>query len=105
MVQLLFVAVSLFAARGKGSGEGIGWFAAKRVDGVGRACVRDGSGNGRRFAPPPAPLKGGDGGETDKCRGRYLPDIAADSPTARRFVMVIGYRLLVIEKGGRDDCG
>ena len=55
MVQLLFVAVSLFAARGKGSGEGIGWFAAKRVDGVGRACVRDGSGNGRRFAPPPLP--------------------------------------------------
>ena len=30
MVQLLFGAVSLFAARGNGSGEGIGWFAAKR---------------------------------------------------------------------------
>ncbi len=30
MVHLLFGTVSLFAARGNGSGEGIGWFAAKR---------------------------------------------------------------------------
>ena len=54
---------------------------------------------------PPAPLKGGDGGETDKCRGRCLPDIATDSPTARRLVMVMGYGLLVIEKGVRDGGG
>ncbi len=41
MVHSLFGAVSLFAARGNVSGEGIGRFAAKRVEGVGRACERD----------------------------------------------------------------
>ena len=39
---------------------------------------------------PLAPLKG----ETNECRGRSLPDIAADSPTARRLCK--GYRLWVI---------
>ena len=63
-----------FAAQENVSGEGIGWFAAKRDD------VSDGRapGMGAVMAGglyPPAPLKGGDGGETDKCCGRFQPDI------------------------------
>ena len=45
----------------------------------------------RCLESPLAPLRG----ESSKCRGRHLPAIVADSPTARRFRK--GYRLLVIE--------
>ena len=43
---------------------------------------------------PLAPLKGG----IIRVPWPVLPDIAVESPTARRFVMVIGYRLWVIER-------
>ena len=74
---------------GKGWSEGISSFAAKRgigSDGRAPGIAAEMDGGGLEISYPPVPpLKG----ESSMCRGRFRPDIAAESPTARQGTTAI----------------
>ena len=83
------VRIAGVAAREKGAGEGIGWFAAKRDD------VPDGCARGIEVEMFLAGMR-------SLARGMFRLTLRVSTA---RLLMVIGYRLLVIEGGLRGGAG